>query len=118
MGGRPPDENPEGTELRSGSRVRLLEQVVIWSGRVEGAGSLRDLSMKGARVEEASPQMKSGTRLKLAWGLRENGSPLRIPATVVRETDTGFAVEFLDLSDEVKNWLQQVISAAKVRDPD
>ncbi len=100
-------------------RVRLLDRVVFWSGRVEGAGSLRDLSISGARVDDASAKLKPGTKVELTWGLRENGSPLRIPANVVRETDTGFAVEFLDLSAEVRVWLEEVImSADKVCDPD
>jgi hypothetical protein len=109
---RPPDKGYAGDERRKTPRIRLLSHVFFWAGRVEGSGTLHDLSSGGARIEDASPTMKVGSAIKLTFALNDNDAPIDLRGEVVRSTSTGFAVKFTDVNDELKEWIEQVIAQA------
>ena len=113
MGPQSPNGEDQLVERRGASRVRLLTHAYFAAGRVEGRGILHDLSITGACINEASPRMKPGTELRLTFALREDDLPVRIRGKVVRETETGFAVEFIKLARGLRELLQRVISDSR-----
>ena len=68
----------------------------------------------GARIEEASTPMKPGTKLRVTFGLRECGTAIQLWANVVRETETGFAIQFMEMDPLLTDWLHHVTSAFDV----
>ena len=101
-------------ERRVEPRLRLLSHAFYWADRVEGRGELSDISMTGALIEEASTPMKPGTELRVTFGLKECGTAIQLRANVVRETETGFAVEFLEMDRLLQEWLDRVTSEFEV----
>jgi c-di-GMP-binding flagellar brake protein YcgR len=87
--------------------------VVFRTDEEQGSGTLHDISMTGARVEEASIQLKPGTRLRLEFAPRADCLPVEIGAEVVRETGNGFAVEFSALDPRLKRLLRSLIDKAE-----
>ena len=102
------------SERRAAPRIQLLSHAFYWADRVEGRGELHDVSMTGARIEEASTPMKPGTKLRVTFGLNECGTAIQLWADVVRETETGFAVQFLEMDRLLREWLHRVTSAFDV----
>jgi hypothetical protein len=66
--------------------------------------------MKGVRIEKASLRLKRGTSMWLTLSVGDDLLPARIPATVTRETETGFAVDFPELPHSLKVLLDGVLS--------
>jgi c-di-GMP-binding flagellar brake protein YcgR len=87
--------------------------VFFWAGRVEGRGVLYDLSIGGARIDEAAPQMPAGTEIGLTFALREDDSPIQIRGEVVRETPDGFGVKFTEVNEQLREWIELIISESK-----
>ena len=113
MAPRPPSNEHRTPERRGAPRVRLLSHAFFSAGRVEGRGTLYDLSITGAGLKEATPLMKLGTKIRLTFALREDDSPIRIWGKVIRETETGFAVQFIEQDRRLNEWLQLVISQSE-----
>ena len=82
--------------------------------RIDGTGSLCNLSRTGALVEPAEPTVPPGARLKLEF--RGLGSSIELAAEVVRRTDAGFAVRFADVDAETLARLRLEIAEAAARD--
>ena len=97
-------------ERRVAPRVELLSHAFYWAYGVEGCGELHDVSMTGARIEEASTPMKPGTKLRVTFRLKECGTAIQLWANVVRETETGFAVQFLEMDRLLEESLHRVTS--------
>lgn len=100
----------QASERRAAPRIRLLSHAYFSAGRVEGRGVLYDLSATGARIEEATSRIKPGTKIHLTFALDEHDSSVSVSAAVVRETETGFAVHFVDPNQRVKEWVEGFIA--------
>ncbi len=101
-------ENESAPRPRHGIRTP-----VAYSGSdLEGGGSLANISISGALIEPASPSVAPGTRLSLLvpYFLRAHVElrSVELPAEVVRETDTGFAVLFKELDLEATRVLREL----------
>ena len=79
----------------------------------QGSGTLRDISMSGARVDEASMQPKPGVRVRLEFAPRPDCLPVEVLAHVVRECGSGFAVEFSALDPRMKRLLRSLVERAE-----
>ena len=79
---------------------------------VRGEGILWDISLTGARLENASRPVESGTRLHLEVSFFPGSVPVAISAEVVRSTATGFAVRFVHLEERLKRLLQVALPKA------
>ena len=101
----------EGPERRSSLHVPVGSRALFSADRIEGQGILHDLSPEGARIEEASARLPPRSRVRISFEILGEVFPLWIPATVVRETETGFAVQFLEMDRLLKEWLHRVTSA-------
>ncbi len=75
-----------------------------------GRGSLQDVSLCGARVEEVDRRPLVGDRLRLVFGPGSSEYGSWVPAEVVRHTVTGgFAVKFYDLDVRIMGILRRLL---------
>ncbi len=86
---------------------------VAYSGPdVEGGGSLANISISGALIEPASPSVAPGTPISLLVPYFPRSHvelrAVELPAEVVRETETGFAVLFNELDLEARGILLEL----------
>jgi len=91
-------------EKRRGYRISIRLEVNGSCGRFEVSGVLSNISYSGALIEEASMQPEIGASAILYVYLEppdsfRAASPFRLTGRVVRNSPTGFAVEFTDRFD-------------------
>jgi hypothetical protein len=79
----------------------------------EAWGTLADISVTGARIEEVSLRFKPGTEVRAMFSLIEGCVPVEVGAEVVRETETGFAIEFIRPEPRLKRVIFAAISRTK-----
>jgi hypothetical protein len=89
------------TDKRSSVRVRARFDALYSSGQKEGAGVLADISYSGARIEDSSIRPELGTTVRI-YVFVQPVSPFELVGSVVRHSDTGFAIEYKDLDSEVR----------------
>ncbi len=87
---------------------------LISSDRTEGTGVLADISYTGAVVEESTLKPELGHTIRL-YVFVQPVAPIEVVGTVVRHTESGFAIGYEDLSDEVRRLVDDV--AAMVTNP-
>jgi hypothetical protein len=103
-------QEPEGANKRTKRRVDMRVPVEFSGRHVRGRGFLCNISESGALVEDADPLVVAGGRVRLRFAFFQDSLPVEIPATVVRETPTGFAVQFAGLDARLKSVLALVIA--------
>ncbi len=103
----------QGQERRIEPRYQGRYKVVFRTHEEQGSGTLHDISMSGARVDEASMQPKPGARLRLEFAPRADCLPVEVLAHVVRECGSGFAVEFSALDPRMKRLLRSIVERAE-----
>ncbi len=108
----------EGDGPQRAPRERFQAHAFYTADGVEGRGVLTDLSVTGARIKKATDRMATGTRIKLLIAVREDCFPMEIEAEVVRDTASGFAIEFSDVDSRLKNFLEFVVTQSVERGED
>ncbi len=111
--GRPPTrlaEPREASRLTAWTRPSDPDAVHYIADDREGSGVLRNLSTTGALVEDVSRKVCAGVAVDLYF-LFGRGRKRRIHAIgkVVRETETGFAVRF----SRIENELERLVLSAR-----
>jgi len=96
-------------ERRGAPRFQTSFDALCAAGRREGAGILADLSRSGARVEQASVKPEIGSKVRLYVFVRPV-SPFELVGEVVRITESGFAIEIFEVSDQVQQLIDDVAS--------
>ncbi len=76
----------------------------------EGTGTVLNISKTGALIEDCDRLLMTGIEIKLSFSFFEDSVPIEVPATVVRETDEGFGVQFTKLSPRTRSVLGMAIS--------
>ena len=86
----------EAMERRFEGRIETPFEVVWVSGRLDGEGSLRNLSRSGAWIDDlsAQPPMAAMIRIIVLEMEEEGRDPMLVEGEVARRTSWGFAVEF------------------------
>jgi CBS domain-containing protein len=99
---------PQGHQRRA-TRHTLRAPVEYRAEALVGRGTTWDLSESGVHVAWSDPPPLPGTevRLRLSFG---PGAELEIRGEVVRETETGFAVRFLEIDDVERELLQRALA--------
>jgi hypothetical protein len=87
----PPQEDP-----RPARRFQLRIPVDYESDGQSGEGMLIDLSSSGALIEATNVPLRFGALVDIGYTLEGDEKPTEIYGKVVRETDSGFAVEFVE----------------------
>jgi hypothetical protein len=110
---RQPSNRPGGEPERRGApRFHLQSRASFHTEEIDGWGTLRDISEAGARIDDASPRIKPGERVRLRFTPRPDCLPVEIWAEVVRETGTGFAVSFTSIDSRLKKLLRSITAEA------
>ena len=98
---------------RQSPRCALRRVVAYQSAGRHANGVIYNLSAKGALVGEVSHRLALGTRLQLLVDLAPDWPRLSIGAQVVRETPTGFAVQFDRLEGRLKQLIRSLVPRAE-----
>ncbi len=75
-----------------------------------GQGMLANVSYSGALVEPASESIELGTRLVLRCSLFVGSFDIELAGEIVRNTDGGFAVRFVDLGPRQMDLLRRMFA--------
>jgi len=86
---------------RRDSRVRTRFETNYSFGREDGAGTLANISYSGALLTETSLQPRVGSQVRV-WVFLDESSHFVIVGQVVRHVKGGFAIEYPDLSPELR----------------
>ena len=98
-------------ERRVVERYLALLPVKFHDGALAGYGTVMDISLTGARIEEATHRPLPGKRMKILLCLDQAREPVELSAEVVRYTgNEGFAVRFPDLDARVLRVLKVILS--------
>jgi hypothetical protein len=97
--------DPTADKRRTG-RVRARFDALYSAGRQEGAGVLADISYGGARIENSSIRPEIGTAVRV-YVFIQPVSPFELVGTVVRHSDSGFAIEYKDLEPDVRQLVHE-----------
>ena len=79
-----PPTGGSGPERRTAPRVPVAFNVRFSAGRIEGIGSIRDLSLNGAYIAASPPHPRRGAAVGLFFSVGEKSAPVEISADVVR----------------------------------
>ncbi len=74
-----------------------------------GAGLIANISMSGVLIEHVSDPIETGSRVGLRVSAYPGSFGSELSAEVVRETEDGFAVHFLDLAPVNELMLHRII---------
>jgi hypothetical protein len=99
-------------ERRAALRVKLRGPTEYRNGGVHGHGTVWDISASGALIEEASSPVERGTTLGLRSSFFPGSFEVELKGDVVRHTETGFAVQFVDLGAPEIEFLRAVLPDA------
>ncbi len=81
-------------ERRAQPRTKIGQDVLCSSGREEGTAFLKDLSVSGALLEPATIRPAVGDSVTIRLQAESDEEPDSLHTNVVRQTPSGFAVEF------------------------
>jgi hypothetical protein len=95
--------------LSSAPRFDLRVPVLYKGARGRGEGIIWDISATGLRVEVASASLKPGMHVHLKFSYSDHSEPVIAAAEVVRATDTGFAVRFVNMSSTLQDQLRAAL---------
>jgi hypothetical protein len=96
-------------ERRAAPRVKLRGPTEYRNSGVEGNGTVWDISASGARIEEASAPVERGETLGLRSSFFPGSFDVELRGDVVRHTESGFAVQFVDLGAAQIDFLRRVL---------
>ena len=102
-----------GDEGYVAPRFDLCVPVAYRGPGFEGEGLLGDISSSGARIERASNGVAPGTKLGMRFSFFVGSFARELPAEAVRETESGFAVRFVELKAEDRRLLERALSPLK-----
>jgi len=89
-------------EARSTRRVEVAFSAEYAGEEVSGSGTVRNISLGGARIETATPLGVDAGELRIRFAFFTDAVPIEVRALVVRETEDGFAVRFVGLNGRVR----------------
>jgi len=90
-----------GPWIERAPRFPAANRVTFSTGDTEGRGRLANLSETGALIREATQRLYPGIKIRVRIEDGSGGDGVELRAAVVRETDDGFAVRFLQVAPEL-----------------
>jgi c-di-GMP-binding flagellar brake protein YcgR len=113
------DHQSPSTDTLENRRFRRVSVrfEIEYSGRsVSGTGTVQNISSTGALIEDADPPLLSGGEVTLRFSIFEDSAPITIRGKVVRETENGFGVEFVEMDPRTRKVLKTAVSKALKRE--
>jgi hypothetical protein len=115
-------ERSDGTEgslaeglIPRAPRVQIEFAAEYVGKRVNGSGTVQNLSRTGALIEPAEPPLEPGSEVGLRFWFPDSTLAVELGAEVVRETEAGFALRFTEMDERTRNILTLVIARALAR---
>ena len=68
-----------------------------------------DISASGLRIEDVSTQLEDGDVARMRCSFFVGSFDVELKGNVVRQTETGFAVQFLDLGTDQLRLLESIL---------
>ncbi len=105
---------PEQTQQRA-TRVRLRAPVEYRACEARathgthGIGTIWDISASGARLEDVSASLEQGATAWLRCSFFLGSFDVELKGSVVRHTETGFAIEFRELGKAQVGLLRSIL---------
>ena len=99
---------------RRAGRVPTQFESLYSAGRSEGTGILSDISYTGAMIEGASIKPEIGKPLRI-YVFVQPVAPFEIVGHVVRHTEQGFAIEYPDVSEDVRRFVEDAAAIVNVK---
>ncbi len=107
---RPATSDPKPGQRPAAERYSVSVQVGILSEHGQMCGSVRDISISGARIEHTGHLPPEGEELQLGFAFYAHALPVPIRARVVRHTENrGFAVTFEDVDFRTQILLRSLL---------
>lgn len=91
-----PEPQDDAEESQPARRFQLRIDVSYESGGQAGSGTLVDLSSSGALIEDVDRPLCAGAYVEICYRLEGEDKPTLLHGRVVRKTDDGFGVEFVE----------------------
>lgn len=88
-------------------RFPAANRVTFSTGDTEGSGRLANLSETGALIRESTQRLYPGIKIRVRIEEGAGEGSVELQAAVVRETDDGFAVRFLQVAPELARILAE-----------
>jgi hypothetical protein len=79
---------------------------------VAGSGTIQDISTSGARLRAAGAPPQPGATMTMRFSIFPGSLEISLSSEIVRHTEDGFAVRFLDLSYDQDQYLKAALPAA------
>ncbi len=96
------DDDPQtARERRRAPRKQVHYLVLCRSGIKQGSARLVNMSHTGALLESTSIYPAQGMLVKIRLDSPDLDAPTELKGTVVRHTGTGFAIQFLKVTQEI-----------------
>ncbi len=109
MQSRSPSGHWPATERRIARRFDLRVPVEYEGSEAQGDGMTWDISVTGARIENASAPVERSAKVEIRSSFFPGSFEIELTAVVVRVTETGFAVRFVDLGPRQRELLSAVL---------
>lgn len=98
---------------RRDGRIPTQFESLYSAGRSEGTGRLADISYSGALIEGASLKPEIGKPLRI-YVFVQPVAPFELVGTVVRHTESGFAMEYETPSEEVQRFVDDAAAIVQI----
>ena len=95
---------------RRASQRFSIQAPTEYANSLLGSGFTENVSLTGVRIEHASNPISVDTALGMRFSFYHGSFETAFEGTVVRPTDTGFAVRFRTLDGEQLRVLRQALS--------
>jgi hypothetical protein len=96
--------------MRKSPRTKVCFPVEYQSMAEMRQGMVANISFTGALLESASESIEPGTRLVLRCSIFVGSFDIELAGEIVRNTDGGFAVEFVDLGRSQVELLRRIFA--------
>ena len=93
------------------TRFHLRAPAMFRSDEGEGVGEVQNISSSGLLLERCSSVTRTGHTVWLRTSYFPGSTEVPIESRVVRTTDTGFAVRFVNLTPAAEHVIGQVLPA-------
>jgi len=93
-------------QRRGEARIKLSVPVAVEYGSLCDSGTLCDISLSGARLEDTGVKPEIGRQVTITFGLDDSGDTFELIARVIRATELGgYAVRFEAIDPRLKQSL-------------
>jgi hypothetical protein len=99
---------------RTDNRIQARFESLYSAEQTEGMGTLVDISYSGALIEGSDRKPELGKPIRIFIFIQPV-SPLELAGTVVRHTEEGFAVEYPEVGDEIRDLVDDAAAIVNVR---